>query len=297
MKTKSICALILWLPFVATLLSIQALADERKLQAGGLERTYRVYRPAKVAASSGIPLVVVLHGGFGTGQDAERRYGWDEAADQYGFMVAYPNGYRRTWNAGGCCGPAQKENIDDVSFLNQVIRGLISEGADPKRIFVAGMSNGGAMTYRYACDGAVPIAAIGIISGALTTPCPHPQKLSLLAVHGTTDQHIPINGGVGKKSRVAYAWPAFEDTLSLFRNALNCSNPVGHRDGALSSKTANCAQGNTVTQITIEGAGHQWPGSKANDGFIARMLIPDPPSKALNATQTLSEFFLAHPGH
>jgi polyhydroxybutyrate depolymerase len=272
-----------------------AAAGERTLQAGGVSRTYRVYRPANLAAPAKMPLVVILHGGLGTGLDAESRYGWDAAADRYGFMVAYPDGVKRTWNAGACCGPAQREEVDDVGFLNQLLRVLTDEGADPRKIYLTGMSNGGAMAYRYACEGKVPVAAIGIVSGALTVSCRNPQKISLIAVHGSTDQHIPIDGGMGKKGLVKLDWPSYNSTLDLFRSALNCASPQTRRDSSVTIKTASCVQNAVVIQITIDGAGHQWPGSKPNDRPAARLFAPDPPSKALDATQVLSEFFLAHP--
>ena len=69
----------------------------------GVRRTYRVYRPARLAGPA--PLVVMLHGGFGTGAQAERSYHWDAHADAAHFVVAYPDGLDRAWNAGGgCCG-------------------------------------------------------------------------------------------------------------------------------------------------------------------------------------------------
>src|SRR5581483_6056778 len=71
------------------------------LRVGGVERTFRAYRPARLARPA--PLVVVLHGGFGSGAQAERSYGWDAAADRGRFLVAYPDGLDRAWNTEGGC--------------------------------------------------------------------------------------------------------------------------------------------------------------------------------------------------
>ena len=54
---------------------------------GGLNRTYRVYKPAGLPASA--PLAVMLHGGFGTGEQAEKSYGWDQMADSAKFIVGF----------------------------------------------------------------------------------------------------------------------------------------------------------------------------------------------------------------
>jgi polyhydroxybutyrate depolymerase len=86
------------------------------------KRDYLLYRPASAKRQSAVPLVIVLHGGFGSAKEAEQHYDWDSQADSSGFIVAYPNGIHHSWNAGGtCCGPAVKNNVDDVAFITQVI--------------------------------------------------------------------------------------------------------------------------------------------------------------------------------
>jgi len=70
---------------------------------GGLARSYRLYIPVGLASPA--PLVVMMHGGFGSAQQAERAYGWNELADSAKFVVAYPDGVGRAWNVDGvCCG-------------------------------------------------------------------------------------------------------------------------------------------------------------------------------------------------
>src|SRR5690348_7373395 len=67
-------------------------------------RTAIVVQPTTTPPNA--PLVVMLHGGFGSGKQAEAAYGWDDEAAREGFVVAYPNGIRATWNVGNCCGHA-----------------------------------------------------------------------------------------------------------------------------------------------------------------------------------------------
>ena len=91
------------------------------ISVGGHDRTYRLYKPTGLPASA--PLVVMLHGGFGSGAQAEKSYGWDELADSSKFVVAYPDGLNRAWNVngGGCCGRPAKEGIDDVGFITAAV--------------------------------------------------------------------------------------------------------------------------------------------------------------------------------
>lgn len=67
---------------------------------GGVPRTYVVYRPASVTGRSAVPLVVMLHGGYGSGPQAEKDYGWNSEADSHRFVVAYPSGLHRAWGRG-----------------------------------------------------------------------------------------------------------------------------------------------------------------------------------------------------
>ena len=93
----------------------------RTIKVDGRARTYLVHRPTSIDPDDGTSLVVVLHGGFGTAAQARQSYGWDAKADAEGFVVVYPNGIDKAWNAGTCCGRPQREGIDDVKFLGAVI--------------------------------------------------------------------------------------------------------------------------------------------------------------------------------
>src|SRR6201995_1899813 len=113
---------------------------------GGLGRTYRVHKPLGLTAAA--PLVVMLHGATGTGQQAENSYGWDQLADSAKFVVAYPDGIGRSWNGNGCCSDAMRDHVDDVGFLTAMV-GETSpdQPIDKSRVYAAGISNGGIMSY------------------------------------------------------------------------------------------------------------------------------------------------------
>jgi len=271
-------------------------AEQRELRSGGLTRTYRVVRP-RVSSSDGRALVMVLHGGFGTGAFAERAYGWDAVANADNVEIVYPDGYRRSWNGGSCCGRAHDEAVDDVAFLTAVILDAEQrDGIDPTRIFVTGMSNGAIMAYRLACEGRIALAAIGPVAGALEVPCAAPARpVSVMAIHGTGDQNVPYAGGVGAKGFVKVAHPSVASSLARWRSIDRCEGqPATSRSGAVVRESSACASGTAVVLISVEGAGHQWPGSSPADPAAARLLKPDPPSTALSATGTLWSFFKGH---
>ena len=87
--------------------------SEHDLKAGGLNRSYRLYLPANYRANAAAPLLLALHGGFGTGKNMEEISALDRVADARGIIVAYPDGIGRAWNAGTCCARPMKQGIDD----------------------------------------------------------------------------------------------------------------------------------------------------------------------------------------
>jgi polyhydroxybutyrate depolymerase len=291
-------------PFLAgALLTLAVIPAARawhgSLRVGSLQRNYTVHRPAGLSRSRPVPLVIMLHGGFGTGRGAEHRYRWDAQADRDGFVVAYPDGVRRSWNAGGvCCGKAHRDHVDDIGFLTRLIETLRQrENIDPRRVYLTGISNGAAMAYRYGCQGPYPIAAIGSVAGSFAVACPRPHPVSVMEIHGLDDQNIPMAGGHGPKAYSPTQWLPVEQTLDAFRRADRCGPPSSHQRGPVHTDVSRCAGGRDVTLITIAGAGHQWPGGRPIRPFVARIFRLDEPSRALDATPVLWDFFQSHPAH
>jgi polyhydroxybutyrate depolymerase len=264
------------------------------LEVDGRSRTFRLFVPPSASAINA-PLVVVLHGGYGTGQQAESAYHWDDAARRSGFLVAYPDGLGRAWNAGTCCGEPQRQNVDDVAFLTAVVHELVRERhADPRRVYFTGMSNGALMSYRMACDALIPIAAIGPVAGTLVSPCPHPQATSVLAIHGLDDRAVPFAGGRGQGAVGEVR--SVTSSLDVWVGRDRCGPAHEKTSAPVSIRRWSCADGRAVSLVTIAGAGHQWPGAAPPSGAAMAIasalgLQLSPPSSALDATSTLWTFF------
>ena len=171
---------------------------------GGRERTYRVVIPQDLPPNA--PLLFVFHG---SNQDSEgirkaTGYGFDRLAEKEGYIVVYPDGYKRNWNDCRTAADysARTENIDD----NGLIRGLIarfreSYGIDASRVFAAGYSNGGQMVFRLASE--MPERFAGLAAVAATQPTPDNfaceasgRPVPMLLMNGTRDPIVPYNGGV-----------------------------------------------------------------------------------------------------
>ena len=243
------------------------------INVGGRDRVYRLHKPAGVPASAA--LVLVLHGGFGSAEQAERSYGWDQLADSEKFIVAYPDGVNRAWNVngGGCCGKPARENVDDVGFISAAVADVAKNvRINASHVYATGMSNGGMMSYTLACDTTL-FAAIGPVSGTQVDPCRSPHPASVTAIHGTADPLIPYGGGPGR-GFAHINGPPVPDLNAFWRNVDQCQAPAVTTSGSITTSTAGCADNRSVVLITIDGGGHHWSDF---------------------ATAKLWQFFVAHP--
>ncbi|AGZ46200.1 polyhydroxybutyrate depolymerase [Actinoplanes friuliensis DSM 7358] len=268
-----------------------------KLAVDGRDRTYLLYRPASARANA--PLVIVLHGAVGTGRQAEESYGWDAEADKGGFVVAYPDGVNRTWNASkDCCGVAARDDVDDVGFITQLAGAV--PAVDPQRVYVTGISNGALLAYRLACETKI-FAAIGPVAGTMINSCDSPSPISIIHIHGKDDPTIPYAGGPGRRSNdgkgrlpARIDGPAVPDLIAEWRRIDSCAAPTEKTAGAVTTSIATCPDGRAVELISVAGAGHQWPGSRPAP-IAQKLLKLDPPSDAVAATPVIWTFFAAHP--
>ena len=225
------------------------------LHVGGLERTYYVLFPAN--RTGRLPLVLALHGYTQSvgGLETETRLN-DEAAAG-GFVLAYPAGINRSWNAGSCCADAQARNIDDVAFIKQIIDQLVNGGrVDPRRIFAIGISNGGMMAYRLACELSDRIAAIASVSGALQVDtCSPARAVSVLEMHGTEDSLVPIGGG---SLPGLGTFPPTMSTMKRWVGIDGCTaDPtVSNADIAETMTWTGCRDGSSVVLVIVNGGGH-----------------------------------------
>jgi polyhydroxybutyrate depolymerase len=166
---------------------------------GGRNRTFLLHVPPSYTGLVPVPLVLDLHGLTSNSSQQAGLSGFREKSNQVGFIVAWPQGVRDSWNAFGCCGTADFLNIDDPAFLRAVVARISQLGRiDPKRVYITGLSNGGFMTHRMACVAADIFAAAAPVSAPLnttTSTCRPSRQITVVAFHGLNDGIVPYNGG------------------------------------------------------------------------------------------------------
>lgn len=283
---------------------------EEKMQHDGRERRFLVndYSGGKPA-----PVVFVLHGGGGHPENAQNMSQFDIIAAREKLIVVYPGGTGGTpggrlltWNAGHCCAYARENNIDDIGFFAKMIDTLVASGrADPKRIYVTGMSNGAMMSHRLARELPDRIAAIAPIVGAIFGDEP-PARSPVAAVIfvGQDDQTVPAAGGPlgGPERRGVAANLArrAEDRdvapdvaqADYWAAANGCAPPVEKMDAAgkvVELAWNKCSSGRPVHFYRVANNGHAWPGGKAGRAEA------DQPTPDVNASEIMWRFFSANP--
>jgi len=260
-------------------------------------REFEVLTPADAGGEGDRSAVIVLHGGAGSIEGTVEQTGFDDVADGEGFLAVYPQGTESrlgdvagyTWNAGGCCGSAERDEVDDVAFLVAVIDDLVADhDVDPERVYVTGISNGGMMAYRLACEAAEKVSAIAPVAATLMIDdCSPSEPVSVLHIHGLADENVPFEGGRNEKGLQRQYRPPVRDGLAVFVEADDCAGqPEESAEGEVATQTwSGCADGSRVELVTIESGGHSWPGGER----LARFL--DAPSSELDATAAIWDFF------
>jgi polyhydroxybutyrate depolymerase len=219
-------------------------------------REYLLHVPPKLKSPA--PLVLAMHGGASNMGAFEKLSGFDKVADKEGFVVAYPDGFMLSWNAGGCCGPARLGKIDDVGFLTKLIDKLTSSGiADSGQVYATGFSNGGGMAYSLACAGPGKVKAIGVVSAALIIDCKPSRPISVMIVHGTADRSVPYDGGSQRDFNDKRPFPPVSHAVSYWLKEDDL--PSLRQDGP-----CRISKGKEVVKLcTIKGGGHAWPDGTA----------------------------------
>jgi len=251
-------------------------------------RSVKVHVPASYAPHVPTPIVLDLHGWTETALDQARISHMIPKSDAAGFIAIHPEGHDspQGWNAGVCCGTAASSGVDDVAFMNAILDEVDARLCmDKQRVFAAGLSNGGFMAHRLACELSSRIVAIGAVAGVRGVTCAHAShRVAIMHVHGTEDPLIPYNGGGLNGSEPVAT------TIDFWTQTNHCTAApatVYQHGDATCVLHGGCDLGADVELCTIAGGGHQWPGGE--DIYLGHL------SNDLIATDAIWAFFAAHP--
>jgi poly(hydroxyalkanoate) depolymerase family esterase len=273
------------------------------------ERAYKLYVPAGPRQQP-MPLVVMLHGCAQQGADFARGTRMNALAEKHGFLVAYPEqsqqaNPQRCWNWFNATD--QKRDSGEPSIIAGITRRVAKEhGIDSKRIYIAGLSAGGAMAVimgnlypeLYAAVGVhsgLPFAAaddlpsaLAAMKGEYARPRKEGAPLPVIVFHGDRDAIVhPVNAAevVLQATRRAPAFASVAPGAALAASVATAD--AGNGNGRSYTRTVHRRGGDQVLaeQWLVHGLGHAWSGGDPEGSFTDK----DGPS----ASEEMLRFFRA----
>lgn len=236
-------------------------------------------------------IVLVLHGGGSGAKNVRDLSGFDGVAQQLNATILYPQGTGKignlgSWNAGPETGGyAVEHNVDDVTYIQSLID-TYNKSGNIKYVFATGISMGGMMSYRLACE--LHLDGIAPIGATLTYEDCNYFETPILHIHGSADPFIPFDGGESADSVPDYlavggTYPSVMDSLLQFSNGCPIET-VAQKDDVMCSELCN----NVL--CVVENGGHTWPGSKDIDSKKINEILGNK-SNTIDGTAVIATFF------
>lgn len=289
-----------------SVVSAAASAGEQRLVHGGAARSYDLYVPSSYDSETATPLVLVLHGRSSSGTRMAKITGFNERAEAFGFIVAYPEGLDKAWNYVHEI-PGYRPGPNDSEFLLQVVSILTNQyNVDARRIYVTGISNGGFMAQRLACYAPEKFAGFASVAAggyaAMPRRCKEYRPVNMLYIHGTADVHVPwqgqrVTGPDGQPQQVTLS---VTDSLKFWSRRNGCGPEVSEKElvqkgdspeTSVRFLTASQCVGNAeVSLYAVLGGGHNWPGSQ---GVIPARIAGNV-NLDIHASDVILAFFQRH---
>lgn len=250
------------------------------LKHGGLERNYKVHIPPNYEKSVKTAVVIYIHGGGGSSAGSKND-GIFTYSDKYGFILLSPAGTGVlknklfVWNLGpylingnieNYSNYATEHNVDDIGFLSKMIDDAKNNfNIDENRIFVTGISQGGTMSYRLACELSDKIAAIAPVAPPIVPMNCSPSRLvSIMHIHGTADPCAPFNGGASENclGSEKELFQSVQEMINRWLNINNClhESSIAYQKGSATCISyGKCEENSEIELCTVEGMGHTYP--------------------------------------
>lgn len=238
---------------------------------GGVEREYRIYVPNVYNGNEAVPVLLNLHGYTSNAFEQEVYGDFRSIADTANFILVHPQGTTDAggttfWNAFG----SPTETVDDVSFISALIDTVSANyNVDENRVYSTGMSNGGFMSYKLACELSSKIAAVASVTGSMATPltnsCNPGRPVPAMQIHGTSDPTVPYLGNP------SLFMEPIEDVVDYWVTNNGCNSTPAETAVPDIDQTDLCTadhfvysggiDGSSVELYRVNGGAHTWPGT------------------------------------
>ena len=235
-------------------------ASVHHFNVGAVTRSYLMVRPSSPGPGR-LPVVVILHGRNETPAIIEHA---TRAPSMTGHAIlVFPAGYGRSWDAGGCCGIAHTRDVNDVTFLTDVVHRVLASQHDAAadKVYMVGFSNGGRMAYTVACSDPGLLAGIVAVEAVPVDHCAATAPLPVMIVASTRDPLLTIYNGFTLKTMGGYLEPTVESTVARWRHIDGCSAAGTEAVTGLATVDTwtHCVGAGRVAYALYKGGAHAWP--------------------------------------
>lgn len=249
----------------------------------GNTREYDVQIPISYDGATALPLVFDLHG-YTSNKDQQKAVsGFADLAEDEGFVVVRPNGFGglRSWNAGDfCCGQAQNQGLDDVGLILAIIDEVAATTCiDPQRIYATGISNGGALSHRLACEAADVFAAVAPVAYPIDRDpfdqCAPSRPIAVMHSHGRADIIVPYDGSLTQ--------PSTPESFAYWAATNGCMGDptITYQNDDSSCATYQTCDGGVATSLCTIDGGHllyvnndDVPVAELSWQFLSQYVLP-----------------------
>jgi len=290
-------------------------------------RTFVVHLPQGYDSQQRYPVVILLHGLDQDAAEMARLTHFNELADRDSIIAVYPNALGGRWTLAGGeprpyrRGPYRRPGIwgpgypppprsepddrreaaprnQDMQFLHRMLDRLATRySVDTRRIYAAGLGEGGFMAIRMGCNMADRIAAIAVVAAAMPRMlnCIPSRPVPVLFMNGTDDPVVPYDGGRYKDGMLRLL--SAEDSAKEWARDNRCSEKPTEsklpalQEGGKDTKVYlfdGCRENAQVALYTVKNGGHTWPGGEQ---YMTEKEVGKT-SHALNANETIWSFLV-----
>jgi polyhydroxybutyrate depolymerase len=278
--------------------------ERQTLEVAGEERWYLLSAPSAHDGETPLPLIVEFHGLAQGAENAAATGLLDEQGAEEGYVTVYPHGTGQPvqWNQR-----LDDEDNADFEFIEAMLDTVGEElCVDEARVYATGLSYGAIMSSAMGCAKSERFAAIAPVAGVEHPDGCEPERpVPVLAVHGTADPILLFNGGVGDLGAALTGGPVelpdepveldgegYPASAAAWAEANGCSEATDEqRSSEVIERAWDCPPEAEVRFLVIEGGGHSWPGSEAQEALEA---IVGPTTDELDATEEVWDFFRRH---
>ncbi len=274
--------------FLFSLISISAVAGEADqtpsafnstyytIEVNGVQRDLLFHLPQGYVQGSQLPVLFNFHGYGSNAADQEIASNMSQLADEYGFIVIYPQGLRDAAGNQFWSTHTYQNQQSDIDFVSEMLRLLgIYYGYEPTRVYATGFSNGGGFANLLAAQMSETFAAVSSVGGAYYnyseyTPA---RDIPIIAFHGDADEVVPFEG--------LYILPPIYEWVNDWAAKNACGETaevVFNTEITLAERWSTGCEAH-VELYTLKGIGHIWP-TEAN---------------GIDVSQVMLEFFVNHP--